>query len=205
MVNKYVKQIILPFYRLWNDIKWQQYKRSHKDINLVIGAANLGEDEWFKTDILILDVTNEKQFRHFFSERKIRRVLAEHVLEHLTTEQIDQMLVNILKYSTPDVRIRIAVPDGNHANPLYIEGAKPGGTGAGADDHKHLFTYQSLSNIFSRHGFKAHLVEYWDENKEFHTVYKDDENGLIRRSYVNDPRRKDDVPYYTSLIIDFTR
>jgi len=45
--------------------------------------------------------------------------------------------------------LRVAVPDGFHPNPGYIERVKPGGTGPGAGDHKILYTYRTLSAILS--------------------------------------------------------
>jgi predicted SAM-dependent methyltransferase len=204
-LNKHIRNLLLPFYRMYYDLKWKQYVKQNSEINLIIGGANIDFPGWFETDILILDVTNEKQFQRFFSRHKINKVMAEHVLEHLTTEQIELMLVHLYKYSASNLNIRIAVPDGFHANPEYIDMVKPGGTGNGADDHKHLFTYKSLSAIFERNKFKAHPLEYWDEQGNFHSHYKNDDKGLIRRSMANDSRNAGGKPVYTSLIIDFTK
>jgi len=41
--------------------------------------------------------------------------------------------------------LRIAVPDGCHPDPNYIEHVRPGGTGAGADDHQFLYTYKTIT------------------------------------------------------------
>ena len=41
----------------------------------------------------------------------------------------------------PGGNFRIAVPDGFHTDPSYIENVKPGGTGEGSEDHKNLFNY----------------------------------------------------------------
>lgn len=204
MINT-IKRILLPFYKLYYDLRWFTYKRSHPETKLVIGSSGIAEPGWFETDVLILDVTQEAHFRHFFSARPIGMVFAEHVLEHLTAEQIEKMAQNIHKYSGAGVNIRVAVPDGFHADGAYIEMVKPGGTGAGADDHKHLFTYQSLPPLFQKHGYRATLLEYWDESRTFHSVYRNDEKGKVRRSFVNDSRNADGQPHYTSLIVDFTK
>jgi predicted SAM-dependent methyltransferase len=79
---------------------------------------------------------------------------------------------------------------------------KPGGSGEGAQDHKQLFNYKSMSSLFGRFGFKAEMIEYWDEDGKFHSNYSD-ENGHIYRCFRNDLRNKDGKPNYTSLIIDF--
>ncbi len=115
------------------------------------------------------------------------------------------MLKNLGEYSDKTVNIRVAVPDGFHRDEKYIDAVKPGGTGAGSDDHNNLFTYNSLSDLFTRHGFKANLLEYWDEKKRFNTKYENDNKGYISRSFINDDRNKSGEPVYTSLIIDFTK
>ena len=56
------------------------------------------------------------------------------------------MVKNFYNYSSKNVNIRIAVPDGYHTDARYINYVKPGGAGEGADDHKHLFNYKSLGS-----------------------------------------------------------
>ena len=205
MVNESLKKIILPFYRLWYDAKWRFYVRNTDRIRIVVGSAQIGSKGWFETDILVLDLTNEQQFRRFFSRHPIGSAMAEHVIEHLTTEQIAAMLGNFHRYSTPDFCLRIAVPDGYHADPDYVENVRPGGKGAGADDHQHLFNHASLSALFAGFGFRAEAKEYWDAQRQFHSAYQNDERGRIRRSFINDSRNADGQPHYTSLIIDFIK
>ena len=115
------------------------------------------------------------------------------------------MVRNFYKYSSQDVNIRIAVPDGFHNDNEYIKAVKPEGTGEGAIDHKHLFNYKSLIKIFEAENFKARLIEYWDEGGKFHPGYSNDEYGFIKRSFINDPRNSDKLPNYTSLIVDFVK
>jgi predicted SAM-dependent methyltransferase len=181
------------------------YIKTHDKIFIVVGAGPTKYDGWFSTDIHTLDLTKEPGFRRYFGKKKINKILAEHVMEHLSEAQIDAMLNNIKKYSDSDINIRIAVPDGYHQDKEYIDLVKPGGTGYGADDHKNLFNYISLSAIFEKHGFSAKPVEYWDENGEFHPGYNSDDNGYIKRCLINDKRNSDGNPHYTSLIIDFVK
>ncbi len=181
------------------------YQKKHKEICLIIGAGPTKYSGWFSTDIHTLDVTKDEDFKKYFSKRKINKILAEHVLEHLPIEEIKIMLSNFYSYSADNLNIRIAVPDGYHSNEKYIKKVKPGGTGEGSYDHKHLFNYKSLSDIFEEAGFKANPVEYWNDEKNFITTYKNNENGFIKRSFINDNRNSDGNPNYTSLIIDFTK
>ena len=196
---------MLPFIIQWKKKSLKAYIKSNETINIIVGASKIKFTNWYATERDFLDLTKEKDFAYFFSKKKINRILAEHVLEHLTKEDLTIMLSNLSKYTSHDVTIRIAVPDGFHKSPEYIEQVKPGGLGEGSDDHKHLFNYKKLSDFFSNFNFKSDLIEYWDENGNFHTKYKNDEKGIIRRSFINDARNKDGKPNYTSLIIDFRK
>ena len=84
----------------------------------------------------------------------------------------------------------------------YINDVKPGGKGAGSDDHKVLYNYQSLSNIFSSVGFNVKILEWFDEEREFHFESWSKSDGLISRSTRYDERNKNNPTQYTSLIID---
>ena len=92
-------------------------------------------------------MTRESDFIKYFSKKKIKNVLAEHVLEHLTNDDLEKMIKNFYKYSDDAINIRIAVPDGFHKDEKYIDVVKPGGTGEGAHDHKNLFNVKSLSDF----------------------------------------------------------
>jgi predicted SAM-dependent methyltransferase len=200
--------IKMYYHSKWNH-EWKLYLKKYNKIQLNIGASVTRYKGWFPTDIGItdfyFDVTDEKCYQKITEEIKISKVLAEHVFEHLTTEQIEKALPFLYQYSTKDVNIRIAVPDGFHIDKNYIEQVKINGKGKGADDHKQLFTYQSLSTLFEKAGFKSYPIEYWDENGVFHQGYQNDENGYVKRSMLNDERNANGKPNYTSLIIDFKK
>lgn len=184
---------------------WFFYSRFASKIKIVVGSGDTLYMGWFPTDIKTLDVTNKSDFNRYFSRRKIDFVLAEHVLEHLDLTSIKTMGENIRQYANPGLNIRIAVPDGFHKDPAYIEHVRPGGSGPAADDHKHLFTYKSLTEIFETIGYRYKLVEYWDEAGCFHSTYSNgSEKGHIKRCLLNHRKNVDGKPNYTSLIIDFT-
>lgn len=207
MIKKF-KQLVfrglIPFLKLFKMAEWHIYKNSHDTIKIVVGAGGTSFPGWLQTDIWHLNLTKEEDFRRIFGSRKIDNILAEHVLEHLTEYDILAMLRNIKKYASENFRMRVAVPDGFHGDENYIEAVRPGGSGEGSDDHKNLFTYLTLQELFAREGFKAHPVEYWDEQRVFHRGYKEDAHGYISRSFINDERNADGKPHYTSLIMDFT-
>ena len=198
-------RLLIPLIRVSKYIHWQLYLLTAKDIRLVVGAGPTKFPGWFSTDIYTLDVTKESDFKEYFTEKKIKYILAEHMLEHLTNEQLNKMVSNFYKYTDETINIRVAVPDGFHSDQQYINLVKPGGFGMGAEDHKNLFNYKTLSNLFEKQGFKSRLIEYWDENSEFHIGYKNDNKGFVERSMLNDDRNKMGNPVYTSIIIDFTK
>jgi predicted SAM-dependent methyltransferase len=204
-IKQKIFKLLIPFIRLKEYLKWRWYLASSKSINLIVGSGGTKYPGWFATDIWTLDVTKRKDFQKYFKQKKINKILAEHVLEHLSDNALELMVKNFYDFSSEDINIRIAVPDGFHNDEKYIDFVKPGGSGPGADDHKNLFNYISLSNIFSKNGFKTHHIEYWDENGEFHQGYKNDEFGFVMRSFINDKRNSQGVPVFTSLILDFKK
>ncbi len=209
MTYKEFKQVVyrrlIPFIRVWNYVSFRIYLFTHERINLVVGAGGTYYKNWFSTDISVLNVTKTSDFDKYFSKKKISKILAEHVLEHLKDDDLHKMLNNFSRYTSPDINIRIAVPDGYHTDKNYIDMVKPGGIGSDEHQHEHLFTYKSLSAYFEKYSFKPVLIEYWDETGEFYTTYKNDENGFISRCLINDERNINGKPVYTSLIIDFKK
>jgi len=204
-LKQFIYRRLIPFIRIWKKLSWYFYLTTSSDIKIIVGAGPTKYDSWFSTDIATLDVTNENHFKKYFKKKKINKILAEHVLEHLTKNELELMINNFYKYSSEEINIRIAVPDGFHTDKEYIEKVKPGGTGEGAKDHKNLFNFLTLSELFSAQKFKAILVEYWDETGKFHPGYSNDDNGYVLRSFINDKRNLDGIPHYTSLIIDFRK
>ncbi|MFZ2322426.1 MAG: hypothetical protein WAV89_01890 [Ignavibacteriaceae bacterium] len=203
--KQFIYKLLIPFIRVYKYLSWRFYLLTCKEVKLIVGAGPTKYKGWFSTDIVTLDITKESDFEKYFSKKKIRNILAEHVLEHLADQELERMIKNFYKYSDDEINIRIAVPDGFHSDEKYISLIKPGGTGEGADDHKNLFNVNSLSALFKNFGFVAHPVEYWDEERKFYQGYKKDRNGYILRSFINDKRNKNGKPVYTSLIIDFKK
>ena len=172
-------------------------------VKIVIGSGGLEVKGWILTDLPVLDVLNVSHWQEIFPITSIDRVLAEHVFEHLTDEQFKQFLHNIRPYLAPNGRVRVAVPDGFHSSPAYIDYVRPGGSGAGADDHKILYTYKIMSDLLDECNYQYQFLEYFDENGQFHQSEWHVEDGLIRRSADHDRRNKDAPLSYTSLIVDF--
>ncbi|MCK4664232.1 MAG: methyltransferase domain-containing protein [Bacteroidales bacterium] len=187
----------------WRYIERKKIKKiiiHSKEVNVIIGAGDTKYDNWINTDYPFFDITNKKHWEYLFNNKKANRILSEHVLEHFYENEVKFILQQVYLYLQPTGNIRIAVPDSNHPNPDYIEYVRPGGSGAGADDHKSFWNYKTLGNLLQNIGYKVNLLEYCDGNNKI--IFKDfnNNNGIIQRSFSKG--FKCDIKDYSSLIID---
>lgn len=172
-------------------------------LRIVVGASGKFERGWTPTDINYLNLSVLENWEKYFNENSIDAILSEHVWEHLTLEDGKTAAKYCYKYLKPGTGyLRVAVPDGYHSDPNYIESVKVNGTGDGADDHKVLYNYKTFSSIFEDAGFTVKLLEYFDEFGNFHYNEWDVNKGKIYRSMRFDERNKNDELNYTSLIIE---
>ena len=169
---------------------------------VVLGSAGIASTGWLATDIDSLNVVDRDSFSRLWEPDSIDIFLAEHVWEHLTQEEAQRANANCYEFLRPGGWLRIAVPDGFHPSPTYIEHVRPGGVGPGADDHKVLYTYRSLKERLEKQGFVVRLLEYWDEEGTFHFKEWSSEDGHVVRSRRYDPRNQDGSLTFTSLLVD---
>jgi len=167
---------------------------------LVIGSSGIRQDGWIPTDQSYLDLLRPEQWRRYFEPDTLDAIFAEHVWEHLTPEQALVAAGTCHQFLAPGGYARVAVPDGLHPDPKYVDNVRPGGPGP--DDHQVLYTYRTLKELFERAGFTVKLLEYFDEAGAFHAVPWDEAGGLVRRSARFDPRNGGGKLVYTSVIID---
>ncbi len=195
--------IAISFLKAIKDsVKLKQELRKVTHAKIVVGASGVFENGWIPTDEHTLNLLKPERWKSFFKENSIASILAEHVWEHLTPAQGLIAATTCYRFLMNGGYARIAVPDGYHNKPSYIEHVKPGGTGAGADDHKLLYNYKTLSKTFTDAGFTVKLLEYFDENGSFHYTEWDPAQGMIHRSKRFDERNNEIELSYTSLIID---
>ncbi len=173
-----------------------------KPLKIVIGSGQKYTEGWIPSEIHILNLLEPKTWLSYFQKGQIGALLAEHVWEHLTLEQGKIAISTCHFFLKKGGRLRIAVPDGFHSDPEYIDYVKPGGHGYGSDDHKILYNYKSFSAILSECGFKVECLEHFDEIGLFHSKNWTIEDGYIYRSIRYDERNQDGNPNYTSLILD---
>ena len=167
-----------------------------------MGSGGLIVPGWILTDMEQLDILRKEDWRTYFRTNSIRAILAEHVWEHLSTNEGIEAARLCFQYLRPGGRLRVAVPDGLHPDPVYVDAVKPGGTGPGAEDHKVLYSWRTLRAVFEKAGFETRAIEYFDEDGQFRAVEWDPGEGMIRRSSRFDDRNRDGQLRYTSIIID---
>jgi predicted SAM-dependent methyltransferase len=177
-------------------------KMKGNSLNVVVGASGIFENGWIETNIDLLNLLKKRDWKKLFKPGTINIILAEHVWEHLTMEEGKIALSYCYKYLKKGGHIRLAVPDGFHPNMDYIDYVKPGGYGAGANDHKVLYNYKLLKNCLEESSFKVKLLEYFDEMGKFHFNQWDTKDGMVWRSKDFDERNIVGQLNYTSLIVD---
>lgn len=157
---------------------------------------------WYATDEECLNVLERADWDRNCRSGSLRAILAEHVWEHLDPAEGLAAARYCHEFLEPGGYLRLAVPDGLHPDPAYLEHVRPGGTGPGAAGHRVLYSYRSLSTLLQQAGFRVEPLEYFDEAGRFHERPWRREAGLVRRSRRYDPRNADGRLRYTSLIID---
>jgi predicted SAM-dependent methyltransferase len=109
------------------------------------------------------------------------------------------------RYLRPGGYLRAAVPYGLHPDPRYIDSMSVDCSGSGADDHKVLYRHDSLASVFAAAGPTIPLYEYFEEPGRFQLHDWDPRDGTIWRSLHQEQRNRDDVPHYSSIVLDATK
>ncbi len=201
MIRGIIKKIRYRF-RLY---KIKSAIRESNGLKIIVGAAETHQKGWFSTNEQWLDITKEIDWIRLFRGKTIlTHVVAEHVFEHLTPNEIHEALCNICRHLNDGGQIRIAVPDGYHPSGEYIEHVKVGGKGDDAADHKQLLNQDSLKKYLKEAGLNGfEVVEGYDKDGFLTSNSWRSENGYIRRSRQNGDSADWGFPdASTSLIVD---
>lgn len=208
LFKRFLKKMYVYFRDASNKHILKQHIKRGDELRIIVGASGEGigttviQDGWISTDIGYFDMLNIDHWQEYFMNNKPKAILAEHVWEHLTPQQGKRAAQYCYDYLQDKGYVRLAIPDGNHPDPKYIENVKVNGTGPGSEDHKVLYNYETISQIFSETGFQIKLLEYFDNQSIFHAQAWDIKNGMIHRSKDYDRRNQDGQLRYTSIIID---
>lgn len=197
-------------------------------VRINVGAGGTCYPDWISIEKDLLDITKKSDFLYYFTQKKISKILAEHVIEHVHQQQFFDFLCSVRDYLEPMASIRIAVPDAYHPSGYVRELTKPGGLEPGADDHKVFYSIDLMKEIASKTNYRLVPIEFFDDKGLFHSNIQGWDNGYISRSsmeykgrFTESPeeykRMYDSVPAYlreqftsgkityTSLIVDFIK
>lgn len=168
----------------------------------MVGSSGVTPPGWIQTDIEYLNLLQPADWERFFQENTLSAILAEHVWEHLSVEDAARAAATCFAYLRPGGYLRLAVPDGFNPDPAYREWVRPGGTGPGADDHKVLYTHETMAALLTGVGFRVELLEHFDSSGKFHFTDWNPADGMIHRSRRFDERNQGGQLRYTSLVVD---
>ena len=209
-----LKKIFKFFYYKYRFIKLKIFlDLSNKYVNLILGAALTKQKGWFSTNQEWFDIVQKSHWDRLFNSNKsrsrnrVKRVLAEHVFEHLTLDEMRNAINLIYKNMVYEGSLRIAVPDGNNPNQEYRNHCGINGIGADASDHKQFITFELLRDEVEKIGFKCYLIEGYLKNRKLISTPLNRDLGDVIRSRSNEiiihPKNGwDFVDANSSLIVD---
>jgi len=174
-------------------------------LRIIIGAGAQAWPGWIATQGDELNLLRRDQWEALFGDRRIDALLCEHVWEHLTEAEGRVAARLCYDYLKPSGYLRCAVPDANFRNAAYQWTVQVGGPGPAdhpAADHKIVYDYKLLADVFAGAGFAVDLLEYCDDAGRFHFNYWDPADGPIGRSLRADTRNQDGKLGFVSLIVD---
>lgn len=160
-------------------------------MRIIIGAGRTAFPGWIATQEDELNLLKREDFARILGGEKAGAFLAEHVWEHMTEEEGRLAARNIYEFLAEGGYIRVAVPDANFRSDWYQNMVKPGGNGDPnhpAYSHRIVYDYKTLRAVFEAAGFECELLEYCDENGDFHYKYWNEADGHIGRSLRFDTR-----------------
>jgi predicted SAM-dependent methyltransferase len=153
-------------------------------LKVIIGAGSQRHPGWLATDINVLNITHDSSWRNLFNMNEIDNILAEHVVEHLSLDELYRVLECVRTYLKPGGIFRVAVPDAFHPSRYYYNLVKPGGLET-PNQHKLFFDYEMFTRIAEGSGYKIRLLEYFDESGVFHKEIYSQDDGFIQRCAEN--------------------
>jgi predicted SAM-dependent methyltransferase len=174
-------------------------------IKIIVGAFSQLYAGWIPTQEQDLNLLRRQDWELSFKNRKIDRILAEHVWEHLDEEEGRLAARICFDFLKPGGMVRCAVPDGYFPNEEYqkmIQIGYPKPIEYPAARHKMVYNYHVIQDVFESAGFEVHLLEYCDEEGNFHFKDWNSEDGFIYRSKRFDHRNTNGEIRMLSLIID---
>ncbi|MBQ2955903.1 MAG: hypothetical protein IJE08_05520 [Clostridia bacterium] len=160
-------------------------------MKIIIGAGRTALDGWISTQEDELNLLCRADFERLLGAEKAEAFLAEHVWEHMTLDEGREAAKNCFDYLSEGGYLRAAVPDANFRNEWYQNIVKVGGNGDPnhpAYTHRIVYDFRTFRSVFEEAGFEVELLEYCDENGDFHYRHWNEADGRIGRSLRFDTR-----------------
>jgi len=178
-----IRQRVKPLaLRKFSKIRVVVRSRLGREVRIIVGSSATAQKGWISTEQSYFDLLNLASMQEFLGTCRPNNILMEHVLEHLTTEEISVALQNLRSIMSLQGSVRIAVPDGFHPSPWYQQQTGINGAEPGADDHKSSLNHENLLLLAQRAGFNLKLLEFFDSDGHFNSEYYSEDSGRIERS-----------------------
>jgi predicted SAM-dependent methyltransferase len=168
-------------------------------LKIIIGSGSTHFNGWISTDLPHFNILVEKDWDRFFKNRKIDNLLAEHVLEHLTAQDVEKAIHLSHQYLKKGGVFRIAVPDGYNPDKQYQDDVSPSGQLGAHHGHLSLWNHELFENMATQNNFSCVLLEYFDKEGIHRLNPFNNENGYIERTMNNKESN------YPSLVMDLIK
>ncbi|MDM5192031.1 SAM-dependent methyltransferase [Bacillus hominis] len=177
-----------------------------QETKVVVGAEGYNNNPgWLHTNEEELNLLRRETWLDKFQSNSLSVILAERVWEHLSYEEGIEAAKICYEFLKDGGYIRCAVPDAYFLDEEYQRGVQVGGPGPldhPAASHKIVHNYKTITSMFESAGFQVRILEYCDENGEFHYNDWNEKDGFIYRSKRFDHRNQDNKLGFVSLIVD---
>ena len=161
-LKRAVRKTRRAYYRRFGHLWLRRALAASSRKRIVIGAWSRYDSGWIPTQREFLDLLDPAGWERCFRPNSVDAILAEHVWEHVTETDGLAAARTCFRYLKPGGYLRVAVPDGLLPDEAYIDLVKadPGssprahGPDGNSANHKALYTYRSLRELFERAGFR---------------------------------------------------
>jgi len=164
--------------------------KTSNGLKIHIGPGEVNIQGWVNIDARNFEhvhIVNKKISFDEFSDGSIQEIYLCHILEHLSFDEIEDMLSLIFVKLKSGGVVRVSVPDfdriveiytTNNSNLNQIKHVLMGGQDYEFNFHKAVFNKSSLTSHFENHGFKD--ISEWDTISDFGKNIGDWSNGEIK-------------------------
>ena len=204
-ILKFVRFIIYPFrefykFFLFNFSIYKCFKLSRrKNLKIELGSgAKYGQNGWITIDLVKgADIFWDLRKGIPFRSNSVDVIYSSHLLEHISSKDLDTFLVECLRVLKKDGSFLVCVPNARNYIDAYINKEKfrkndnywqPAKVDTGSfldqlnyiaymdGQHKYMFDQENLINILIKSGFKSAKIRSFDPNldlieRDYESIY----------------------------------